>query len=117
MKDTISALKVASADMLFPSETDAPFEVFGWGKANNTADTVRTWGGFSQDDACRGESLDDFFGDLLEEKEFQALKKAIEKSLADVKVYRCGSIEMTYFIVGTTRDGQLAGLKTTGVET
>jgi hypothetical protein len=60
---------------------------------------------------------DDFFGDLLEEKELQTLRTAIEETLSDVKVYRFGSIKVTYIVVGMTEDGRLGGLQTTAVET
>ena len=117
MNTILSALTKAAAGLLFPSETDAPFAAFSWGKQLNTAETIRVKGAVAKEDACRELSLDDFLGDLLEEQEFRTLQKAILANLADVKVYRCGSIEVTYFIVGTTTDGQIAGLKTTGVET
>lgn len=113
----IAALTRASDGLLYPSETDAPFEPFVWEETKNTATAVRRQAGLSRTAKCQQVSLDDFFGDLLEEKEFQALRAAIESTLSDVKVYRCGSIEVTYFVVGTEKEGRLAGLKTTAVET
>jgi len=113
----LDALTKASSGILYPSETDAPFAPFVWGESKNTAAAVRRLGGQPRAAKCQTVSLDDFFGDLQDEKEFQALRTAIEKTLTGVKVYRCGSIRVTYFIVGTDADGRLAGLKTTAVET
>jgi hypothetical protein len=115
--DTLKTLTAASNGLLYPSETDAPFEAFAWAKATNTASVVSRMAGLPKAVKCIQQSLDDFFGDLSEEKEFQALRGAIEKTLSDVKVYRCGSIKVTYFVVGTAADGRLAGFKTTAVET
>lgn len=118
MKDkVIAVLSKATAGLLYPSETDAPFELFVWSEAKNTAMTVRKLAGLPRNAKCQVISLDDFLGDLLKEKEFQALKAAIESNLSDVKVYRCGSIEVTYLVVGTDPDVGLAGLKTTAIET
>src|SRR4051794_40308781 len=113
----LAALKKASDGLLYPSETDAPFEAFAWAKAPNTAATVRKQAKLPRNAKCAEVSLDDFFADLVEEKEFQALRTGLEKTLSDVKVYQCGSIKVTYFVVGTAPDGRLAGLKTTAVET
>lgn len=112
-----AALTRATKGLLFPSETDAPFEPFVWGKADNSAAAVRRLAGQSSSAECQEQSLDEFLGDLLGEKEFQALRAAVEKTLGDPRVYRFGSVRVTYYIVGTTADGRLAGLKTTAVET
>ena len=115
--EVLTALKAAADGLLYPSETDAPFEAFVWSKAKNTAAAVSRMAGLPKAGKCSQQSLDDFFGELSEEKEFQALRAAIEKTLSDVKVYRCGSIDVTYLVVGTAADGRLAGLETTAVET
>src|SRR6266513_53777 len=107
----LAALRRAVGGLLYPSETDAPFEPFVWEEAKNTAAAVRRLAGLPRTAKCQQMALDDFFGDLLEETEFQALREAIESTLSDVKVYRCGSIKVTYFVVGTSGDGRLAGLK------
>jgi hypothetical protein len=78
---------------------------------------VRGLAGQSRSVRCEQVSLDDFFADLLQEKEFQSLRATIQTTLSDVKVYRFGSIKVTCFVVGTAADGRLAGLTTTAVET
>src|SRR5436305_1694532 len=107
----LAALTRATAGVLFPSETDAPFEPFVWGEAKNTAAAVRRLASLPRSARCQQVTLDDFFGELLEESAFQALRAVLEATLSDVKVYRCGSIKVTYFVVGTDGEGRLAGLK------
>jgi hypothetical protein len=50
-------------------------------------------------------------------KRFVQLKAAIDAQLTDVKVYRFGTTNISTFIVGRTRAGELAGLLTGQVET
>lgn len=113
----LAALKKASGDLLYPSETDAPFEPFVWDRGKNTVQAVREKARVPASVECEQQSLEDFFGDLMDEKDFQVFRKAIESLLSDVKVYRCGEIKVSYFVVGTDAAGRLAGFKTTAVET
>ena len=51
-------------------------------------------------------------------KPFQNLQRVIQRQLSGVKVFRVGDeAEKDIYIVGKTRDGKLAGLKTSVVET
>ena len=50
-------------------------------------------------------------------QQFAQLKTVLESQLTDLKVYRFGEIEISTFIVGRTRTGELAGLLTGVVET
>jgi len=54
-----------------------------------------------------------------EDKEkFQKLAKVLQEQLTGVKVYKVGDeAEKAAYIVGKTKDGKWAGLKTTVVET
>ena len=114
---TLAALRTAADELLYPSESDAPFEPFVWERVENTTAAVQRLAQLPRTTDCQQVSLDDFFGDLLEEKEFRSLRAAIESNLSQVKVYRCGSIKVMYLIVGTDSEGRLAGLKTNAVET
>jgi hypothetical protein len=114
---TLTALAKASAGLLYPSETDAPFEPFVWGEAANTAASVRRLAGLPASARPKPQSLDDFLGDLLDESEFATWKEAVGAILSDVMVYRVGSVRVTYYVIGTDAAGRLAGLKTLAVET
>ena len=48
---------------------------------------------------------------------FEQLKTVIDAQLTEVKVYRFGTRNISTFIVGRTRSGELAGLLTGQVET
>jgi hypothetical protein len=113
----LAALTKASKGLLYPSERDAPFEAFVWEEAANTVASVRRLTGLPAAVACRQVSLDDFFVDLVEEDDFARLRAALDRTLSDIQVYRCGTTDVTYYLVGTAKDGRLAGLKTTAVET
>lgn len=127
----INALKQASKGLLYPSETDAPFLAFTWKKADGklTPELVRSLAKRKPDDPVQEVSLADFFKDLTEEqdwhgkeekedvKKFRELEKAIRANLSDVTVFRVGETDVDMYIVGTTPDGDWAGLKTRAVET
>src|SRR5262249_53562757 len=111
------ALEKATKGLLYPSETDAPFEAFVWGSGDNLEATVRRLAGEPPKQKCRRESLADFLQDLAEEDDFKRLKATLEKNLSGIQVYRFGSTDPTYYVVGTDNGGRLAGLKTKAVET
>lgn len=115
--ETLAVLREAADGLLFPSETDAPFEVFYWEVAENSAASILRFAPRMAGEPMRTLSLSDFLQDLDEEKEFHALREALEKTLIAIIVYRFGTVHPTYFIVGNDADGNLAGLKTKAVET
>jgi hypothetical protein len=115
--DTLAVLTKAAQGLLYPSETDAPFEPFVWESGPNTVASMQRLSGQAADDPCRTVSLEDFLGDLAEEKEFAELQAVLQKTLTGIKVYRCGTVSPTYYVVGADASGRLAGLKTHAVET
>jgi hypothetical protein len=71
-------------------------------------------------DDVEEESLDDFLHAVPPEDKpgFDKLVETIHEHLSEVKVYKVGDeAEKEAYIVGKTRDGNWAGLKTTVVET
>jgi hypothetical protein len=50
-------------------------------------------------------------------QKFANLKRVLESELTDLKLYRFGTIEISTFIVGRTKTGELAGVLTGQVET
>ena len=126
-----TALTKASKGLLYPSETDAPFEVYAWKNAGGALGPAKLLTLAEQDPARPVEvtTVDEFFAPLIAEKDwhgreekalvqkFKELRQAIDANLIDPKVYRVGAVEIAIYIVGKTHDGDLAGLKTTSVET
>jgi hypothetical protein len=125
-------LTQASEGLLFPSESDYPFEYVEWpdnGKASLTKKVVRKMIAKPDDTPVRTVSLDRFFKPVTEVKDwygeeekaatekFIALKKIIENNLTNVKVFRVGEIEIDVFITGKSASGQWAGLATKVIET
>jgi Nuclease A inhibitor-like protein len=118
----VEALAKASKGLLFPSETDAPLEPFLWENAGDklAKDKVRQLAGAAKGASVEETTLDDLFATIPEEDrpQFDKLAAAIKQQLSGVKVYKVGDEpEKQVYVVGKTRDGQWAGLKTTVVET
>jgi hypothetical protein len=115
--DTLTVLTKAAKGLLYPSETDAPFEPFVWEPAANTLASIRRLSGQAAGEPCRTVTLEDFLGDLAQEEDFAKLQAVLQKTLKAIKVYRFGTVSPVYYVVGTDAKGQLAGLKTNAVET
>ncbi len=123
-QDLLAALKDASKGLLYPSETDAPFEAFSWGKAagdltpQKVAPLVKAAAGAPVEE----QSLADFFqyltADGAEHAEaFRKLRQVVGQRLSGVRVFRVGEVNIDVYVVGRTPDGDWTGLKTHSVET
>ena len=105
----------------FSAQHDAVFSDVMWVDPADLPLATRT--------AVEERSASEFLGDLAElhdpsdpvavatSQKFAALKTLLERELTDLKVYRFGEINISTFIVGRTRSGELAGLLTGQVET
>ncbi|MBW4510348.1 MAG: nuclease A inhibitor family protein [Scytonematopsis contorta HA4267-MV1] len=123
-------LKKASEDLLWMSESEYPFEVFLWeDKAPVTPEKVIISTGHSPGIFIQTTTVDDFFCWACSEEDwhgeeekatvskFKTLVDIIKSSLANLQVYQLGTVEIDVYIVGTTPEGNLAGLSTKAVET
>lgn len=124
-------LRSACEDLLWLSETDAPFEVICWPEQPPplTPQDLLRLGGCPADTPIQTSRLEDFFGPATTEQDwFGAAEKAqaeryrhlqhlLTSRLEDPQVYRLGEVEVTIYVLGYTGDGQLAGVKTFAVET
>ena len=127
----VTALTKASKGLLYPSESDAPFEVFTWKNGMGSLTPAKLLALAEQDPASPVEvtTLDEFFAPLIAEKDwhgreektivqkFKDLRQAIDAQLIEPRVYRVGAIEIAIYLAGKTIDGDLTGLKTKSVET
>jgi hypothetical protein len=127
----LTALTKASKGLLYPSETDSPFEVFVWHGATGPLTTAKLLALAKQDrtSPVAATTVDEFFAPLVAEadwhgreekaivQKFKQLRQAVDAQLADAKVFRIGAIEITIYLVGKTQDGDWGGLKTMAVET
>ncbi|MEH2220367.1 MAG: nuclease A inhibitor family protein [Nostoc sp.] len=122
-------LKEASTGLLMMSESDYPFEVVQWeGAAPATQEKILQLTG-SQDLPVEVVDLDYLFRNCAFEQEwhnelqkkdvkkFQTLVQTLKDNLSNISVYRVGQINIDAYILGETKDGDLAGVVTKLVET
>jgi hypothetical protein len=117
----LDALAKASKGLQFVSETEADFEPFVWKNGSElTQDRLLTLSGAEEGTPVEEMTLDNFFRAVPSEDKakFQKLTKVLQDQLSGVKVYKLGEeAEKEVYIVGKTKDGRWAGLKTSVVET
>lgn len=130
--DTRERVESAAEGLLFISETESPFEyeeLPGNAPPELTADAVRAALGEPEGTPASELSLDRFLAGHIEEADpadpvaqenvgrFRALKQALAESLADVRVFRVGDVQVRYHALGRTPDGRVAGLSASALET
>jgi hypothetical protein len=120
----LAALQKASAGLLYPSDSDEPFEAFSWGKASGilAPAVAQKFASAGAKEPVKQVTLGDFFKNLISDdnddaEKYKALLKVVNEQLAGVKVFRFGDVEAEIYLVGKTKDGEWAGLKTKTVET
>ncbi len=121
----------ASEGLLYPSESDYPFEYVEWntGGKRLTKNIVRQLAGKPSTELVKTVSLDKFFGNVTQIKDwygeeekatttrFVQLKETLQNTLQNIRVFRVGEIEITAFIIGKAADGTCTGLSTKVIET
>ena len=128
-----AALERAVEGLTFESESDEPLEVFVWPRADIGDEISDAWikdrHGAGSGDPVERLAFEDFFRPLVEHKKwhrkqesdvvrgYQKLFETIRTHLQEVRVYKTGSIEKSVYIVGKTKTGDWAGIKTTAIET
>jgi hypothetical protein len=104
-----------------PSESEAPLEPFVWKDGGAlTDDRLLELAGAEEGTAVEETDL----GSLLrtippeDKAKFDKLAKVLQEQLTGIKVYKVGDeAEREVYVVGKTKAGQWAGLKTSVVET
>jgi hypothetical protein len=108
-KDVLEALKEASRGLLYPSETDAPFEPFVWEEEEGKPDKARVLELIGRPEKTRAKvmSLNAFFRDVTQEEDwhdaeekaevrkFRELVQALKGALTDIKVFKVGGSRAT----------------------
>jgi hypothetical protein len=114
--------------LYFLSESDYQFEVMYYPMApegQELPSLIPQWLGVPTDSKVEVEELPYFFRNHTKEesedeetaRRFRELQTYLEENLQDVKVYRVGERKITVLILGKTATGDVAGLKTTVIET
>jgi len=121
-------LAQTSQGLLMPSESEYPFEVVAWKDVELTPQKILELTNYPPATSIEEVELDYFFRNVATEKDwhdkiqkenvakFQNLVQVIKDNLAELRVYRIGTIEISIYIVGKTNDG-VAGLATKVIET
>ena len=124
--DAAATIQKAAAGLLYPSESDAPFDLVRWDSSKgdpSPATVAALAGGTGKKRARPVEEVvpDEFFAALAETDDaarFRTLERALRKALTDLHVYRVGgSAQVDIYVLGRAASGEWLGLHTTSVET
>lgn len=122
----------ASEGLLYPSESDYPFEYINWGKATGdklTTKQVREFTHQNDETPVQSVPIDNFFATVTEIKEwygeeekeladrFVELKNTLQKNLTHLQVFKVGEVEIDAYIIGKNEEGECEGLSTKVIET
>lgn len=114
-RQVLEELKNASTGLLVMSESDYPFELIQW--SGETAITPEYLCGLSDRPAGTRIEETDTKRFLGEHERFRKLQAVIEGNLADVKVYKVGTINIPVYIVGRSLEGNWLGVSTRLIQT
>jgi hypothetical protein len=117
----LASLKEASEGLLYPSESDAPFEPFRWpgGSKRLTPARAATLAG-KRRAQVEEVPVEDFFSELTDSDDgprFRKLEESLRSSLSDLRVFRIGKVKVVVYLVGRAPDGSWVGLQAESVET
>jgi hypothetical protein len=120
--DELAGLRQASTGLVYPSESDAPFDVFRWeDKGGQSAKAqVVAHANAADDESVEETSLDAFFAPLAGAEDaarFSQLRRELESTLSAPTVVRVGERKIDVYLIGRTRTGAWAGVHTSSVET
>ena len=127
--ELLNQLRSLTANLLWMSEADYPFEVFIWDEQTITPEQLKEKTGHSLDCPVEATEIDKFFKRAVKEedwhneeeaaevKRYQELVERLKQNLKDIQVYRLGKVEVDIYIIGVTANAHIAGLSTKAVET
>jgi hypothetical protein len=125
----LNELREATRGLTHMSESDYPFEVFDWGRAEPTPEFLRGLDGQPSGAPVETRTAEQFFRtpasepdwkgaeELAVARRFQALRRLLEAHLSDLKVFRVGTINMPVYVAGRSASGSWLGVSTRAVET
>lgn len=124
-----SLLLKASDGLLYPSESDYPFQYF----SNNQTYSLPSSQQFTRLIGQQGQQVtqvdfDEFFNQLIRNqrssgadaatiRRYQFLRQVFKNQFTSLTVYRVGQIEVQVYITGVNSSCGMAGLKTISIET
>src|SRR4051794_32124715 len=112
--ELLRLLSEASAGLLYPSESDEPFEAFVWQATES--DALRQLAALGKPIVpLREQSAEEFFQELIagdDGPRYAQLRALLESRLAGLRVLRIGEIEVAVYLIGRASFGDWAGLRT-----
>ena len=115
--DVLGELTRAADGLLYPSDTDAPFEVHAWPAGPADAQAALLANAPPPPGAKIQEVLpEEFFGELTDDPRFQTLRHTLQTSLTGLHILRVGQVNIAIYLLGQLPDGRWAAIKTVSVE-
>ena len=118
----LQLLTEAVSGLEYPSESDAPFDVFAWEAKPGAKAEQLVSARAKHGETIEQISLDEFFtplNDTDDSNRFRHLRQTLASQLPNVKIFRVnhGGIEVHFYLVGQTHSGDWIGLHAVAVET
>ena len=120
--DELRELKKAIAGLTYPSESDEPFDAFGWdgkGPATPREKLAAQIGGNRTIEEVPFEAFFTQLQDSDDAARYLQLQRTLKSQLVDPGAFRVGTgqIRVDVYLLGRTRSGHWAGVHTVSVET
>lgn len=118
--DELQPLRDATDGLLYPSESDAPFDAFRWPAKSADAAERAIQKNASIEGPLEEVPLDQFFAELKSTSDaarFANLRQVLTSTLKNVQVFRSGEVQVHIFLIGRATNWDWAGLQTVSVET
>lgn len=129
-EELFGALKEATEGLLYMSESDYPVEVIRWDSSEQLSpDYLRKVAGVDSSAAVEESTLEELFrvpsgeqewkdeAQLTEARRYQHLRRLLEDTLTDIKVYRMGEVNVFLLVVGMSAESNWIGVSTRAIET
>jgi len=118
-KTVLKALTDATKGLLFPSESDAPFEAFVWPAGSVDAASLLVQIGLPAKTPIEVLTLTELVRSIPTSVRgsFLPLAATLVDHLSEVKAFKVGSMKLAVYIIGITEDGNRAGVKAEAIET
>jgi len=121
MPKEIGELQAAVAGLLYPSESDEPFDVVWWQarEGKSAREAVAAHGAGRKIETV---PIDAYFSQLDESddaRRFRMLRQTLESRLSDLSVFRVGAgeVRVDVYLIGRNRNEDWVGVHTVSVET
>lgn len=123
LQDILARLDEASRGLLFPSESDFPFETIELAEAPLDQESLRRALGVSDDAPLEEMDVRALLEPVIESCEgseadqYKEMIDIFDQYLSEGKSIRAGRVEIDIFMIGRHDSGAWVGLKTKAVET